>query len=78
MQPHEFSWTKLLCFFGAAFAVFIGFATVSSGIGLILAERVTNGVFTILGGIFSLGFAVFTYLYYIRVSDKDLPGKKLK
>lgn len=75
MQSHEFSWTKILCFFGAAICAMLAFACIGTGIGLIVEHFVFKGVVTILGGVASLAWAVALYKYYNWWQDKQSKSK---
>lgn len=67
----DFSWRKILSFFGAALLVFIGIATISSGIKLITIHMGFNGVMTILGGLASIAWAVYLYKSYNKYSAEN-------
>lgn len=58
----DFTWRKILSFFGVAFLAFIGIVTISSGIGLAVAGKAFNGIVSCLGGgcAFALEFAEWT------------------
>ena len=77
MQPHEFSWFKILSFFGAGLAVFFAFVNGGSGGILISKGYGFNGVVTILSAIGWLVVAVLVYKNYTKKSDAEMPGTKL-
>lgn len=76
MAHSDFSWTKVLCFFGALACVFVAIVTISSGISLAVGGRLFNGVMTCLGGGASIALAVILYRYYQKWADKYLSNVK--
>lgn len=64
----NFTWRKILSFFGAAFVAFIGIVTTSSGIGLIKGGADFNGAVTCLGGGCAFALCVVIYKSYERWS----------
>ena len=62
------TWRKILSFFGAAFLLFIGFVTISSGVELIVLGEVFNGAVTCVGGCCAIALCVILYLNYERWS----------
>lgn len=64
---------KILSFFGAALAVFVGVVTLASGILLITLGHGFNGVLTIIGALTNFGLAVALYKYF---EAKDLERRK--
>lgn len=78
MQPHEFSWFKILSFFGAGLALFFGFINGGSGGILISKGYGFNGVVTILSAIGWLVMAVLIYKNYQKKTEAKKPGVKLE
>lgn len=73
MKPEaQFSWFKILSFFGAGIAFFLGFVCLSFGIGEIAVGDTLPGVFSCYGGVVSLGLSVIIFLHYEkkRLADK--------
>lgn len=64
----DFTWRKILSFFGVAFLAFIGIVSVSSGIGLAVAGKAFYGVATCLGGGCAFALCVIIYKSYERWS----------
>ena len=71
----QFSWRKILSFFGVALLVFVGIVTLSSGISLITLGRAFNGAATLLGGLCAFACAVLLYKDYERYSKKNRNDK---
>lgn len=71
----DFSWTKLLCFFGAGLAVFFAFVNFGSAGILINAGNGFNGVCTGISAIGWLGVAFGLYKYYQKWDSKDKLGE---
>lgn len=72
MQPHEFSWFKILSFFGAVLAVFFAFVNGGSAGILINSGNGFNGVCTIISAVGWLGVA---YLIYKNYQKQSAPKK---
>lgn len=64
----EFTWRKILSFFGAGILLFVGFVTVATGIGLIKGGLAFNGAVTCLGGGCAFALCVVIYKSYERWS----------
>ena len=65
MAESDFSWIKILSFFGAAILAFTGFVTLSTGISIIIhGGEMLNGFFTCLGAVATFALAVIVYLHY--------------
>ena len=72
MAESEFSWLKIASFFGAVLLVLVAIVTVASGIQLIVDDKATNGVFTIISGVIS-GYCA--YLVYKNYQKKSLANR---
>lgn len=64
----DFTWRKILSFFGAGILLFVGFVTIATGIGLIKGGLAFNGAVTCVGGCCALALCVLLYLNYERWS----------
>ena len=64
----DFTWRKILSFFGVAFLAFIGIVSISSGISIAVAGKAFNGVVTCLGGGCAFALCVIIYKSYERWS----------
>ena len=73
MATSDFSWFKIISFFGAALAVFFAFVNGGSAGILIQGGNGFNGVCSILSAIGWLGVA---YLIYKNYQKKDLEKKQ--
>lgn len=73
MATSDFSWFKILSFFGAAIAVFFAFVNGGSAGDLIKAGYGFNGVCSIFSAIAWFVVAVLVYRNYQK---KDLESKK--
>lgn len=74
----DFSWTKLLCFYGAGFLALLACVILAAGILLITKGAVFNGIGTILGAIATFAWAVYLYKYYQKLDAAGKPGVKLE
>jgi hypothetical protein len=72
----DFSWTKLLCFYGAGFLALLACVILAAGILLITKGVVFNGIGTILGAIATGAWAVYLYKYYQKLDAAGKPGTK--
>lgn len=64
----QFSWRKILSFFGVALLALGGIVGLSQGIGLICSARIAGGIFSIIGGILAFVCAVLLYRNYDKYS----------
>ena len=64
MAASDFSWTKIICFFGAGLAVFFAFVNFGSAGLLIQGHNTFNGVITLLSAIGWLAVAYGCYKVY--------------
>lgn len=76
MAESDFSWRKILSFFGAGILVFIAFVTVASGIKLITLHHGFNGVITIISGLVAATDAVLIYKNYEKKSAEQAKNEK--
>ena len=74
----DFSWTKLLCFYGAGFLALLACVILAAGILLITKGVVFNGIGTILGAVATFAWAVYLYKYYQKLDAAGKPGVKLE
>lgn len=74
----DFSWTKLLCFYGAGFLAVLACVILAAGILLITKGVVFNGIGTILGAVATFAWAVYLYKYYQKLDADGKPGVKLE
>lgn len=74
----DFSWAKLLCFYGAGFIALLAFAILAAGILLITKGVVFNGIAAILGAVATFAWAVYLYKYYKKLDAAGKPGVKLE
>ena len=68
---------KILSFFGAAIAVFLGFVTIASGVKLITLSHAFNGAITIVSGCVDMGVAVLIYKNFEKKDAEGKPGVKI-
>ena len=66
----QFSWRKILSFFGVAILAFLGIVGVSQGIGLITAGRIVGGLLAIVAGACAFVFAFLLYKSYEKYSKE--------
>ena len=78
MRPHEFSWFKILSFFGAALALFFGFVNGGSGGILISNGHGFNGSVTLISALGWIAVAVYLYLNYEKKTRAGQPGVKIE
>ena len=78
MTESDFSWFKLLSFFGAGLLVFMCFVVVAGGIMLITNGDAFNGVFVILAGLGCGAGAVFVYKNYQNKTAPKVSNNKKK
>lgn len=64
----DFTWRKILSFFGVGFLALLGIVTISSGIYLAVAGKAFNGIMSCLGGGCALALCVLIYKDYERWS----------
>lgn len=76
MATSDFSWFKLLSFFGAALAIFLAFVNGGSAGILIKAGEGFNGACSILSAICWVVVAVLLYLNYQKKSLANQPDTK--
>lgn len=72
MTTSEFSWLKILSFFGAAVALFLAFVNGGSAGILIKSGYGFNGVGCVLSAI---GWVAVAVLIYLNYQKKDLEKK---
>ena len=70
----DFSWTKLLCFYGAGFLAVLACVILAAGIMLITKGVVFNGIGTILGAVATFAWAVYLYKYYQKLDAAGKPA----
>ena len=75
MLPHEFSWTKILCFIGVGVFFIAAFACLGKGVGLMVDGEGFYGLMTVIGGILCAVAGVATYKYYNWWQDKQSKSK---
>lgn len=73
MATSDFSWFKILSFFGAAIAIFFAFVNGGSAGDLIKAGYGLNGVCSIFS---ALGWVAVAVLVYRNYQKKDSESKK--
>ena len=73
----DFSWIKILSFFGVGLAVFFAFVNFGSGGILISGGNGFNGVCTIISAVGWLGVAFGLYKFYEKKSNEGKPGVKI-
>lgn len=73
MAEADFSWRKILSFFGVGILAFTAIVTLAGGIILITAKEPFNGVFTIISGLIDCGLVVYLYKDY---QNKSLEARK--
>lgn len=71
MAESDFSWFKLLSFFGVGLLALLCFVTIAGGITLIAGGNAFNGVFVIIAGIICGGLAVWVYRNYQKKTLKQ-------
>lgn len=71
MAHSDFSWRKLLSFFGVTMLFFIAIVTFSTGANVAYEGQTINGLMTCLGGASTVYLAVLLYNNYQRWSDKN-------
>lgn len=67
----QFSWRKILSFFGVAILAFCGIIGLAGGINLIVGGKVAGGIFAILSGICGFVSAVLLYRNYNKYSKEN-------
>jgi hypothetical protein len=67
----QFSWRKILSFFGVGLLAFVTFVTIAAGIKLCADNSAFYGVVTILSGVGSGAWAVYLYRDYNRWSAEN-------
>lgn len=67
----QFSWRKILSFFGVAILALAGIVALSQGIRLITISRVFYGILAIIGGVCAYGGAYLLYRNYNKYSEKN-------
>lgn len=67
----QFSWRKILSFFGVALLVLGGIVGLSQGIGLITSSKIAGGIFAIIGGLAGFVGAVLLYRNYNKFSREN-------
>lgn len=71
MAHSDFSWTKLLSFFGVGILIFLAFVMFSFG-GIVLSNgTIFYGIMSLLSGVAHVGFAVILYRNYIKWSNQN-------
>ena len=78
MAESDFSWFKLLSFFGAAVLAFACFVVIAGGITLITKGEAFNGVFTIIAGLVLGAGAVWVYRNYQKKTLPEVKNKNKK
>ena len=68
MAESDFSWFKLLSFFGVGILALPCFVVIAGGITLITSGNAFNGVACILAGLLCGAFAVWVYRNYQKKS----------
>ena len=76
MATSDFSWTKILCFFGAGFAAFFSYVNFGSAGIHIKGGNAFNGIGSIFSAIGWLGVAFGLYKYYQKWNAANKPGAK--
>ena len=76
MAESDFSWRKILSFFGAGILVFIAFVTVAAGIKLIILHHSFYGVITIISGLVAAADVVLIYRNYEKRSAEQAKNEK--
>lgn len=67
----QFSWRKILSFFGVAILVLAGIIGISQGIRLVVADTILLGILPIIGGVSAIAGAVLLYRSYNKYSEKN-------
>ena len=70
MAECDFSWFKILSFFGVAILVVLCFIMFGFGISNIIGGETTYGVACILAGVLSAGVAAWVYRNYQKKGNK--------
>lgn len=78
MATSDFSWTKLLCFFGAGLALFFAFVNGGSAGILISSGNTFNGVGSIFSALGWLCVAFGLYKYYQKWGKANNPQNQPK
>ena len=68
MAESDFSWFKLLSFFGVGILVFLCFVVIAGGVTLIKSGNAFNGAACVLAGLFCGAVAVWVYRNYQKKS----------
>lgn len=76
MAHSDFSWRKLLSFFGVAILFFVAIVTFSTGANVAYGGQTFNGVVTCLGGASAIALAVILYKDYQKWADDNLSNSK--
>jgi len=74
----DFSWTKIICMFGAGLAVFFAFVNGGSAGILLKAGHGFNGFGSIASCVGWLGVAFGLYKYYQKWDRANNPGVKIE
>lgn len=78
MAESDFSWFKILSFFGVALLTFLCFVVIAGGIYLIIGGKAFHGVAVIVSGVLCGGLAVWVYRNYQKKTRAELPGVKIE
>ena len=70
MAECDFSWFKILSFFGAAILVLLCFVMFGFGISNIIGGETVYGAACILAGVLSAGVAAWVYKNYQKKGNK--------
>lgn len=75
MAHSDFSWRKLLSFFGVAMLFFVAVVTISTGANVIYGGQAFNGVMTCFGGASAIALSVILYKDYQKWADENKSTK---
>jgi uncharacterized membrane-anchored protein len=76
MAESDFSWLKIVSFFGAAVLLVLAFIMIACGIQSFTDSRAFSGVICLVSGALAGLGAWVVYSYYQRKSDEDRYGKR--
>lgn len=66
----QFSWRKILSFFGVGILTLIGIFGISNGITFLVESKIVGGIFAIFGSICSFVAAILLYKNYNKYSKE--------
>jgi uncharacterized membrane-anchored protein len=75
MAESEFSWLKIVSFFGAAILIVVCFVMLGFGISAICADDAFHGIISVFAALVCGAGAVIVYKYYQKKSIESRYGK---